>query len=319
MTDVAADAVQPYFAHPSALVESTHIGAGTRIWAFTHVLPGAVIGADCNISDHVFIENDVRLGDRVTIKGGVQLWDGLVLEDDVFVGPNATFTNDRFPRSKVYPTRFLRTTVKASASIGANATVLPGLTIGSRAMVGAGAVVTQDVPANAIVMGNPAYISGYVEASGRRQDAGPMRTTPLAPGPLARVTAVRVVEVPVFADLRGRVAVGEIGTVLPFTPQRFFAVHDVPTREVRGEHAHRTLHQFLVCLRGECVVMVDDGTSREEVALDGPELGLHVPPMVWSAQYRFSRDAILLVLASAPYDAAEYIREYDEFVALRAR
>jgi acetyltransferase-like isoleucine patch superfamily enzyme len=153
-----------YFKHSAALVESEHIGARTRIWAFAHVLPGAVIGADCNICDHVFIENDVRVGDRVTVKCGVQLWDGLVLEDDVFVGPNATFTNDPFPRSKQPPEAFSKTTVRAGASIGANATILPGITIGRNAMVGAGAVVTEDVPENAIVVGNPGRITGYVES-----------------------------------------------------------------------------------------------------------------------------------------------------------
>src|SRR5215469_12222781 len=119
-----------FFQHPNALVESSRIGAGTRIWAFSHVLPGAVIGADCNICDHVFIENDVIIGDRVTIKCGVQIWDGLRLEDDVFIGPNATFTNDPFPRSKIRPARFERTLIKRGASIGANATILPGITVG---------------------------------------------------------------------------------------------------------------------------------------------------------------------------------------------
>src|SRR6187431_1820384 len=140
-----------YFVHPQALCESASIGAHTRVWAFAHVLPGARIGADCNICDHVFIENDVVLGDRVTVKCGVQLWDGLRAGDDVFIGPNATFTNDQFPRSKQRPSEFLRTVVSRKASIGANATILPGVTIGQNAMVGAGAVVTRDVPANAIV------------------------------------------------------------------------------------------------------------------------------------------------------------------------
>ena len=160
-TDSQTDA--GYFKHPQALVESDRIGPRTRIWAFAHVLPGAVIGADCNICDYVFIENDVRIGDRVTIKSGVQLWDGVVLEDDVFVGPNATFTNDPFPRSKQPLTEIPRTTVSAGASIGANATILPGITVGPCAMVGAGAVVTRDVPARAIVIGNPARINGYAE------------------------------------------------------------------------------------------------------------------------------------------------------------
>jgi acetyltransferase-like isoleucine patch superfamily enzyme len=129
------------------------------------VLPGAVIGCDCNICDHVFIENDVRVGDRVTVKCGVQLWDGVTLEDDVFVGPNATFSNDPFPRSRRRPAVFSRTLVRAGASIGANATILPGITVGRLAMVGAGAVVTCDVPDRAIMMGNPATVHGYVELS----------------------------------------------------------------------------------------------------------------------------------------------------------
>src|SRR4051812_13398076 len=151
-----------FFVHPQALCESTAIGKNTRVWAFAHVLPLARIGEDCNICDHVFIENDVVIGDRVTVKCGVQLWDGIRLADDVFVGPNATFTNDRFPRSKAYPSKFSQTIVSKGASIGANATILPGLRIGAGAMVGAGTVVTRDVPPNAIVVGNPGRITGYV-------------------------------------------------------------------------------------------------------------------------------------------------------------
>src|SRR4030088_2199160 len=115
------------YVHPQGLCESSTVGKGTRIWAFAHVLPGARIGRDCNICDGVFIENDVVVGDRVTIKCGVQLWDGLELEDDVFIGPNATFTNDHFPRSKLRSAPYLRTIVRRGASIGANATILPGI------------------------------------------------------------------------------------------------------------------------------------------------------------------------------------------------
>jgi UDP-2-acetamido-3-amino-2,3-dideoxy-glucuronate N-acetyltransferase len=147
-----------YFKHPQAIVESTTIGDGTRIWAFAHVMPKAVIGRECNICDHTFIENEVVIGDRVTIKNGVQVWDGVTLEDDVFVGPNATFTNDPFPRSRQIPHAFTKTRVCLGASIGANATILCGVVIGSKAMVGAGAVVTKDVPANAVVVGNPAKV-----------------------------------------------------------------------------------------------------------------------------------------------------------------
>jgi len=156
MTNIASGA----FIHIHALVDfGATIGDGTRVWAFAHVLPKAVIGCECNICDHVFIENDVKIGDRVTIKCGVQLWDGITLENDVFVGPNVTFTNDPFPRSRQYPEHgFPRTLVKRGASIGGNATILPGIIIGENAMVGAGSVVTKDVPANTVVVGNPAKV-----------------------------------------------------------------------------------------------------------------------------------------------------------------
>lgn len=150
------------FIHTHALVETQHIGKGTRIWAFAHILPNAIIGEDCNICDHVFVENDVVIGNRVTIKCGVQLWDGIEIEDDVFIGPNVTFTNDKFPRSKHYPAKFPRTKVGRGASIGANATILPGLTIGEEAMIGAGAVVTKDVEAAVLVVGNPARFVRYL-------------------------------------------------------------------------------------------------------------------------------------------------------------
>lgn len=146
------------YIHPKALVEDgVKIGNGTTIWAFVHILPGAGIGKECNICDHVFIEGDVTIGDRVTIKCGVQIWDGLRIENDVFIGPNATFTNDLFPRSK-QDFELCYTHVKYGATIGANATILPGITIGEKAMVGAGAVVTKDVPAKTLVLGNPARV-----------------------------------------------------------------------------------------------------------------------------------------------------------------
>jgi UDP-2-acetamido-3-amino-2,3-dideoxy-glucuronate N-acetyltransferase len=150
------------FVHPHALCESDQVGPGTRIWAFTHVLAGAVIGQDCNICDMVFIEEDVVIGDRVTVKSGVQLWNGARIGDDVFIGPNATFTNDPFPRSRRYPEQFQTIVVEDGASLGANCTILPGIRIGARAMVGAGAVVTRDVEPGAIVVGNPARVVGVV-------------------------------------------------------------------------------------------------------------------------------------------------------------
>lgn len=297
--------------HDKAICETQNVGAGTRIWAFAHILPGAHIGADCNICDGVFIENDVRVGDRVTIKNGVQLWDGVEVADDVFIGPNATFTNDRFPRSKAYPETYLRTVIGKRASIGANATILPGVEIGSGAMIGAGAVVTRSVPPNAIAAGNPARIIGYVDAVAAplaaAQDIGKDSISDLGVG------GVKAYELPLFRDMRGSLSVGEFDRSVPFLPKRYFTVFDVPNREVRGEHAHRECHQFLICTRGSCAVMVDDGHSRSEVMLERPTLGLHIPPMVWAVQYKYSSDALLLVFASHFYDPQDYIRDYAEY------
>jgi acetyltransferase-like isoleucine patch superfamily enzyme len=144
--------------------EGCSIGEGTRVWQFVVIFRGARIGRECNICSHVLIEDDVVIGDRVTVKSGVQIWDGITLEDDVFVGPNVTFTNDPFPRSRMRPTAFTRTVVRQGASIGGGAVILPGVTIGEAAMVGAGAVVTKDVPAGAVVVGNPARVIRAEEA-----------------------------------------------------------------------------------------------------------------------------------------------------------
>lgn len=308
--------VSDFFVHSHALCESQNIGKGTRIWAFTHILPSARLGKDCNVCDQVFIENDVIIGDRVTIKCGVQIWDGIEIEDDVFIGPNVTFTNDRFPRSKLYPETFSKTTIRKGASLGANATILPGITIDSNAMVGAGAVVTRSVPPNAIVVGNPAKIIGYVNA--KPGNASNDTLLPLS----QTVTATSVANVTLHAltevtDIRGSLSVGEFDRAIPFKAKRYFIVYDVPTAETRGEHAHRECHQFLIAIKGTVHVVADDGVNREEFILDKPNIGIHLPPMTWGIQYRYSSDAVLLVFASHYYDSADYIRNYDEFTTLK--
>ncbi|WP_102510178.1 WxcM-like domain-containing protein [Sanguibacter massiliensis] len=299
-----------YFVHPAGICETDNVGDDTRVWAFAHVLPGAVVGKDCNICDHVLVEDDVVLGDRVTIKSGVQLWDGVRLGDDVFVGPNATFANDRFPRSKQYPEEFLATHVGDGASIGAGAVVLPGVKIGPGAMVGAGAVVTRDVPANAIVVGNPARITGYADT---------LRAPAVHEGRDAHLPRLSgrssVFPVKVVKDLRGSLLAVELEQDLPFVPKRTFHIFDVPSKDVRGEHAHKVCEQVIVCVRGSVTCIVDDGTLREEVTLDSPDQALHMPAMVWGTQYRYSEDAVLLVFASHPYSNDDYIRDYSEFLA----
>ena len=299
-----------YFKHNCALVESDAIGLRTRIWAYTHILPGAIIGDDCNICDHVFIENDVIIGDRVTVKCGVQIWDGVRINDDVFIGPNATFTNDLFPRSKQHPDKYETTLLCKGSSIGANATILSGLSIGMNAMVGAGAVVTRDVPPNAIVVGNPAVVVGYVNTNNRVED----KSLSITSQNESFVSGVVLYNLPIINDMRGRLSFAEYGEFLPFLPKRYFLVFDVPTKEIRGEHAHKNLHQYLVCVKGSCFVVVDNGKNSQEFLLNSPSLGLYIPPMVWGIQYKYSNDAVLMVLASEVYSSDDYIRDYNEYL-----
>ncbi len=296
-------------------MESSEVGAGTRVWAFAHILQGARIGADCNICDHTFIEGGAVVGDRVTLKCGVHLWDGVTLEDDVFVGPNAAFANDPFPRSGRRPAEFSKTLVRRGASIGANATLLPGVTVGAGAMVGAGAVVTRDVPPRAVVMGNPAVVTGFTRHEPRAcvSDARPTS----ARGMTALIAGAGLYELPRVTDQRGHLSFAELGRSLPFAVVRYFLVFGVPSREIRGEHAHRMLHQFLVCVHGNCSVRLFDGDAGEEVLLNRPDLGLHVPPMVWTTEYKYSPDAVLLALASDIYREDDYIRDVDEYLTLQ--
>jgi UDP-2-acetamido-3-amino-2,3-dideoxy-glucuronate N-acetyltransferase len=305
-----------YYVHPQGICESENVGQNTRVWAFAHVLPGAQIGTDCNICDHVFVENDVIIGDNVTIKSGVQVWDGVTLGDDVFVGPNVTFTNDPMPRSKVRPVEFAKTIVAKGASLGGGSVVLPGVRIGRDAMVGAGAVVTKDVPPNAIVIGNPARIVGYVDTT-----TPPTAITNLAgdaAGELATISVpgVELRQIRRVVDLRGSLVATDFSGDLPFMPRRAYVVSDVPTKNVRGEHAHRVCEQFLLCLVGSVSCVVGNAETRQEFRLDRPDIGLYIPPMTWGTQYNYSPDSLLLVFASHEYDADDYIRDYDEYLLL---
>lgn len=301
------------FIHKNGICESSKIGRNTRIWAFAHILPGATIGENCNICDGVFIENDVIVGNRVTIKCGVQLWDGITVEDDVFIGPNATFTNDPFPRSKIYPKERSKTIIRAGASIGANATILPGIEIGTKAMIGAGAVITMNVPPNAVIYGNPGKIVHYTDT-----DAGEWTAIGKEPGAAgvveSPVKGVLLYNLPKVLDMRGNLSAVEFEKEFPFHPKRYFVVYDVPSKKIRGEHAHKICQQFLVCVKGSCSLVVDDGEKRFEYHLNAPDKGLYIPPMIWSIQYKYSSDAVLLVFASHEYDADDYVRKHDEWL-----
>ncbi|MBA2656662.1 MAG: WxcM-like domain-containing protein [Tatlockia sp.] len=300
------------FIHQTADVQATSIGENTKIWQFVVILSEAKIGKDVNVCAHCFIENDVIIGDRVTIKSGVQLWDGVRLEDDVFIGPNVSFTNDKFPRSKNYLEKVLETRIEKGASIGAGAVILPGITIGTGAMIAAGAVVTCSVPANAVVKSPAARISHFVAKPFSLPAHEAMSQEPIHVG----VGKVTLHSLNLIQDPRGDLSVGEFLKDIPFSPKRYFFVFNVPEGKVRGEHAHHHCHQFLICVKGSCTVLVDDGKSRTDVVLNKPNLGIYLPPLTWGTQYNYSSDALLLVFASDYYENEDYIRNYDLFCRL---
>ena len=300
------------FIHEKSIIEpGAVIGPGTKVWSFTHILGGARIGADCNICDYVFIENLVKIGNRVTIKSGVQLWDGVTIENNVFVGPNVTFTNDKFPRSKSYIEKYPETVIKNNASIGANSTILPGLNIGEYSMIGAGAVVTMDVPKYAIVAGNPAKIIGYAKDYPETVNLNESRATN---DDQIKVTGVQLINFKYVNDMRGNLTETQFDRDLPFLLKRIFIIDSVPDAKVRGEHAHLHCHQCLVCVKGSVSVSVDNGYVRQEIELSSPKIGLYMPPLIWGAQYNYSRDAVLMVYASHEYDESDYIRDYNLFL-----
>jgi acetyltransferase-like isoleucine patch superfamily enzyme len=304
-----------FFVHQNGICESKNVGAGTRISAFAHIFPQARLGRDCNICDHVSIENDVIVGDRVTVASGVQLGDGIRLGNDVFVGPNATFTRDRLPCSKGRPDHVLETIVEDGASIGVNATILSGLRIGTRAMIGAGAVVTRSVPANAVAAGNPAVIIGYLADA--LEPAQPADWS----DPTSKTLRMGVADCALwrlrnFEDMRGQLTAIEFDTDLPFVPKRSFIVHSVPSREFRGGHAHIVCALFLVAVHGRVNIVIDDGRRRRDITLEGRSTGLYMSPMVWGIQYKFNPDTVLMVLASHASDPADYVRDYEAFLAL---
>jgi UDP-2-acetamido-3-amino-2,3-dideoxy-glucuronate N-acetyltransferase len=222
--------------------------------------------------------------------------------------------NDAWPRSRQWQKALPTTTVRKGASIGANATILPGITIGQNAMVGAGSVVTRAVPPNAVVMGNPARLTRYT-VRGAGDLASPVAEERIsAKSEASQVGAVTFSFMPLIRDLRGNLTARELGKGLPFVPKRYFVISEVPSKEVRGEHAHKVCHQLLVSLNGSVACMVDDGANRTEYLLDTPEKALYIPPMIWGTQYKYSKDCVLLVLASHEYNSEDYIREYDKFL-----
>ena len=300
----------------SAQVFTENIGDRTNIWQFVVILEQAQIGSDCNICSHVLIENDVVIGNRVTIKSGVQIWDGVTLEDDVFVGPNASFSNDKFPRSKKHQTEVLRTVIRKGASVSSGAVILPGIEVGENAMIGAGAVVTSNVPANAIVKGNPGRITGYVDSSPIELTEAQVNSQDDETKTLINVKGVEIIKLKAFSDIRGNISVANINEEIPFEPKRFYMVFGVPSKETKGQFALKTCKQFITCARGSCQILVDDGKHRQEIFLNSPNIGVYIHPKVWVTQYKYSEDALLSVFASEQYNPDDYIRSYSDFLKI---
>lgn len=214
--------------------------------------------------------------------------------------------------------------VRANARLDAACVIADGVTIGQGAWVRAGAVVLRSIPPNAIVEGNPAHVVGYVERANKEHRPDPRLIDIQKYGNFPRPARIplevggsAIYLMRSVADTRGSLTVGEVPTEVPFSPARYFAVFGVPSVELRGEHAHKQCQQFLICLHGSCRVLLDDGDRRFEVTLDRPDMGVFMPEMIWGTQYRYSPDAVLLVFASRPYEADDYLRNYDDFLAER--
>jgi len=307
---------QDFIIHETAICEAASVGAGTTISSFVRIQTRTKIGSHCKILDYVYIASDAAIADHVTIQPGAKISGVVQIGSHVTIGTNATLVQELVGDQKAGLKQSFGIVVEEEATIGANATILPGVRIGAGAKVNAGAVVTKDVPVGAVVAGNPARISGYVS-----QDRAPLATTrysadgqPKSAGLLKELpSGAKLVQLPEVVDLRGKLSFAEVDQYLPFTPKRYFLVYGVPTQEVRGEHAHKECHQFLVCVNGSITVVTDNGSTKDQVVLSSPDIGLHIPPKIWGIQFKYTKDAVLLVLASHTYDANDYIRKYNEF------
>ncbi len=265
------------------------------------------------LSSDIVIPTGATIAESVVIDSGTLLTNELVIESHVIIEKGVIFAGGGTNLTRVAP----------KVKIGAGAVIGPNIEIGWGAVVQPGSVVLSSVPANAIVGGNPAQIVGYTQGIGGEAERAAVSFSNtnrrnIVLDPLG-VGQSCLYNMPRITDLRGSLSVGELGKDFPFHPKRYFIVFDVPSEELRGEHAHHVCEQFLICVRGSCRALLDDGTSRSEVALDRPDLGLYMPALIWGTQYRYTHDAVLLVLASHAYDAKDYIRNYDEFRAVIER
>lgn len=271
--------------HLTAIIEDgAKVAGNAKLGCFVQISTAASIGNDAVVEGLVIVPSNVHIGARARVGSGV-----------CFVTPVA----------EAKPT-----VIGDGAIIGEHAIIYPGVSIGDGAVIAPLALIQRSIPTMAIVEGSPARIVGYVGASNNVVVANSSTNEPIQE---SNVCGVQLHHMQRVLDIRGNLTVGEFDRSIPFQPKRYFIVYDVPSMETRGEHAHRACHQFLICVRGSCAVVADDGNHRQEFLLDRPDLGVHLPPMVWGIQYKYSADAVLLVYASHYYDAADYVRNYAEF------
>jgi UDP-2-acetamido-3-amino-2,3-dideoxy-glucuronate N-acetyltransferase len=257
------------------------------------------------------VGQDVSIGPYCVVERGVKLADGASLEPHAYVAANASIGAKA---SVGAGARIgVACVLEREVTVGANAVISDGVHLQVNSCVAPGTRVNAPVPPYAIVSGHEASIVGYVDAAADALPniAGGARESSQS----SRVRGVRIYDMREFPDLRGALSVGEFGAELPFIPKRYFLVYDVLSEQTRGEHAHRNCHQFLMCVQGACSILADDGRTRQEFRLDRRTVGIHLPPMVWGLQYKFTRDGVLLVFASEHYDPDDYIRDYGEFSA----
>jgi carbonic anhydrase/acetyltransferase-like protein (isoleucine patch superfamily) len=280
----------------------------------TYVHDGACVAASAQLGDFVVVYPDAAVGANCRVRGFTQVWAGVKLHDDVELGPGVTFEAPAGETSDIV--------IGAGVCIGAGALICRGVRIGQGAEVVAGAHVAQNVPPYAIVAGAPARVVNYVQQA-QSQIQSERHTIASFPGTPSTVRLgvgdVTLHRFKYVRDPRGDLSVGEFEREIPFAPKRYFLVMNVPNDKIRGEHAHYKCHQFLVCVKGSCAVVVDDLTTRVEVRLDAPDQGLYLPPMTWGIQYKYSADAVMMVFASHYYEAEDYIRDYDDYVAAKSR
>lgn len=274
-----ADAADPV--DPGAPTTISGVGNGSDVGDGCRIAPDARVASSVRLAQNVVVDPGVTIGEGSTIAAGAFIGEGAVVADHALVGPNAVVDG--------------------------------GVRMGTHAQLTAGSIATEDVPAYAIAEGNPARIVGYRSSPAFAADRR-LRASSLAQGSMPlELGRATLIELPRVHDLRGGLVFGEVDAHLPFAPVRYFTVFDVPSREVRGEHCHKQLQELLICVHGECTVMVNDGTERAEIVLDRPDVALHLRPMIWTAQYQYSPDAVLLVLCSHVYEADDYIRDYAQF------